>query len=95
MEPRQIVKQFLVTEKSTVIRDTQEKYAFAVDRRANKHQIKEAIEKLFKVHVASVHTVIVPGKIKRLGRFAGKTAAWKKAIIKLAGGEKITELENI
>ena len=95
MEPRQIVKQILATEKSTLARETEGKYAFAVDRRANKHQIKVAIEKLFRVHVQSINTVVMPGKIKRLGRFSGKTPTWKKAIIKLASGEQIAEMDNL
>jgi large subunit ribosomal protein L23 len=95
MEPRQIVKQILATEKSTIARETEGKYAFAVDRRANKNQIKMAIEKLFRVHVESINTVVMPGKIKRLGRFSGKTPTWKKAIIKLAKGEQIAEMENL
>jgi large subunit ribosomal protein L23 len=54
MEPRTVVKQFLATEKSTIAKETEGKYAFAVDARANKYQIKEAVEKLFKVEVSSV-----------------------------------------
>lgn len=95
MEPRLIVKRVLTTEKSTIMRETESKYAFMVDLRAGKHQIKNAIEKVFKVHVTSIHTVVMPGKVKRLGRYEGKTARWKKAIVKLAAGEKIAELENL
>ncbi len=95
MDTRQIVKQVLTTEKSTIMRDKEGKYAFLVDRHANKHQIKAAIEKIFRVHVASVQTVIMPGKVKRLGRFEGKTPTWKKAVIKLKSGEKISEMENM
>jgi large subunit ribosomal protein L23 len=95
MEPRQIIRQILATEKSTIARETGGKYAFAVDRRATKQQIKVAIEKLFRVHVKSVNTIVMPGKVKRLGRFSGKTSTWKKAIIKLAGGEQIAEMENL
>ena len=95
MEPRAIIKQFLATEKSTIIKETEGKYAFAVDVRANKFQIKDAVEKLFKVEVKSVRTVIMPGKLKRLGRFEGKTPVWKKAIVKLKGDGQITEFENL
>jgi len=95
MEPRTIIRQFLATEKSTLAKETEGKYAFAVDARANKHQIKAAFEKLFKVKVASVRTMVMPGKEKRLGRFSGKTPIWKKAIIKLKGDSRITEFDNL
>jgi len=95
MEPRAIIKQFLATEKSTLAKENQGKYAFAVDPRANKHQIREAVEKLFKVKVASVRTIVMAGKEKRLGRFSGKTPIWKKAIIKLHGEDQITEFDNL
>jgi large subunit ribosomal protein L23 len=95
MEPRAVVKQFLATEKSTIMKENEGKYAFAVDSRANKYQIKDAIEKLFDVNVVSVRTVIMPGKVKRTGRFEGKTPTWKKAIVKLKGDEQIAEFENL
>jgi large subunit ribosomal protein L23 len=95
MEPRKIIKQFLATEKSTIIKENEGKYAFAVDARANKYQIGKAVEKLFNVEVASVRTMVMPGKLKRLGRFEGKTPVWKKAIIKLKGDAQITEFENL
>ena len=95
MEARGIVKQLLSTEKSVTSRTAESKYTFVVDRDANKHQIKDAVERLFKVHVTGVQTVIVPGKVKRMGRFEGKTPTWKKAVIKLKAGEKIAEFENV
>ena len=95
MEPRRIVKKYLTTEKSTVVKEAERKYTFEVERRANKHQIKDAVEDLFKVHVKSVRTVIMPGKVKVLGRNQGKTPTWKKAIIQLQGDEQIPEFENL
>ena len=95
MDARGIVKQLLSTEKSVKARTTESKYSFVVDREANKHQIKEAVERLFKVHVSGVQTVIMPGKVKRMGRFEGKSATWKKAVVKLKAGEKIAEFENV
>jgi large subunit ribosomal protein L23 len=95
MEPRKVIKQFLVTEKSSIMQEAQRKYAFAVNSDANKHQIKDAVEKLFKVDVASVRTIVMPGKTKRLGRFEGKTPTWKKAIVKLKGDQEISEFENL
>jgi large subunit ribosomal protein L23 len=95
MDARKIVKQFLVTEKSTIIRERDRTYSFAVDGRANKYQIKDAVEQLFDVQVDSVRTVVIPGKLKRLGRFEGKTPSWKKAIVKLKGDQQISEFENL
>ncbi len=95
MESREIIKRFLATEKSTIAKETEGKYAFVVDARANKHQIKDAVEKLFSVEVESVRTMVMPGKLKRLGRFEGKTPIWKKAIIKLKGDEQISEFDNL
>jgi len=95
MDPRKIIRKFLATEKSTIIKELEGKYAFAVDSRANKHEIKTAVEKLFNVHVDSVRTMVMPGKIKRLGRFEGKTPTWKKAVVKLKDNEQITEFENL
>ena len=95
MDPRTIIKQYLTTEKSTLTKEREQKYSFMVDRRANKSQIKSAVEELFKVNVDSVRTIIMPGKLKRMGRFEGKTPTWKKAIVKLKGEEKISEFENM
>ena len=95
MEAREIIQKYLITEKSSIIRETEGKYSFEVAKRANKSQIKSAIETLFGVRVDNVHTVIVPGKVKRMGRNVGKSSTWKKAIVKLKGDAKITEFENL
>lgn len=95
MEARKIIKGFLTTEKSTILKEAEGKYSFEVDRRANKYQIKSAVEDLFKVSVKSVHTIIMPGKTKRLGRYQGKTPTWKKAIVKIESGQRIAEFENL
>jgi len=95
MEPRKIILRYLVTEKSTLAKETEKKYSFAVDRRANKNQIRNAVEKIFGVEVDNVRTIIMPGKLKRMGRNEGKTSIWKKAVVKLKTDQKITEFENI
>lgn len=80
------VKQPLITEKSTLIREADGTYCFKVHIHANKLEIARAIEKLFekdKVKVASVRTARVKGKTKRMGRFVGKRPDWKKAWVKL------------
>lgn len=96
MKPaRKIILKPLVTEKSTDLRVKEDKYAFEVDLKANKPEIKKAIEELFKVNVVGVHTMIVHGKVKRMGRFEGKRPNWKKAIVSLKKGEKIEFFETV
>lgn len=94
-DPRDVLEFHLVTEKTTRMKDTANCYVFKVDRKATKPAIKAAIEKAFKVRVKSVRTMTVPGKPKRLGRFEGRSAAWKKAVITLHEGEAISDFENI
>lgn len=86
---RDIIKAPIISEKSTTLRDTENKYVFSVDVRANKVQIKQAVEKIFNVKVESVNTVNVKPKKKRVGRFYGKTNRVKKAIVKLSEGNSI------
>lgn len=95
MDLHQIIKRPLVTEKSMILRDTGNQYAFVVESKANKHQIRTAVEKLFKVHVADIKTAIVRGKIKRVGRNSGKRPNWKKALVTLKEGEKIELFEGV
>ena len=90
---RLIIQKPLVTEKGTQLKETSNRYVFRVDARANKRQIKKAVEETFKVRVMDVRTAVYRGKPKvvmnRAGRFAGKTAEWKKAFVTLAQGDKI------
>jgi large subunit ribosomal protein L23 len=83
----QAVRQPLITEKSTLVREKDGTYCFRVHVNASKIEIARAVEKLFskdKVKVASVRTSRVKGKVKRMGRFVGKRPDWKKAWVKLA-----------
>jgi large subunit ribosomal protein L23 len=85
-DPRQIIKRPLVTEKSS---DSREKnwYVFSVDKRSNKQEIKDAIEKIFKVKVGKVRTLVTTGKkVKRFGRVVGKKQSLKKAYIEIKEG---------
>ncbi|MFQ5658201.1 MAG: 50S ribosomal protein L23 [Candidatus Methylomirabilales bacterium] len=93
-EPHQILRRPVVTEKGTALKE-QNKYLFEVDRRANKVEIKQAVESLFNVKVAAIHTVAMRGKVKRLGRFAGRTSDWKKAIVTLREGHSIEFFEGV
>ena len=88
MEARDILIRPLISERSTDLM-TEGKFVFVVDKRANKIQIAAAVEEIFKVDVLAVNTVNVKGKVKRRGRTVGRTASYKKAIVKLAAGQTI------
>ena len=88
MNANQIIRRPLVTEKSTVMREDANVIAFEVDPKANKIQVKNAVEELFKVKVAEVRLFNVRGKVKRMGRFEGKRRDWRKAYVRLKAGEK-------
>lgn len=88
MNANQIIRRPLVTEKSTMMRETDNVIAFEVDGNANKIQVKQAVEELFKVKVAEVRLFNVRGKMKRMGRWAGKRRDWRKAYVRLKEGEK-------
>ncbi len=84
-----VIKKPLITEKSTLIRETRNAYVFAVDYGADKPTIKRAVETLFKVKVSAVRTAIVPGRKKRAGFRTVKGPSWKKAIVTLEQGQTI------
>ena len=95
MQPEEVIKRPLIfTEKGSLLREEDNKYLFEVDQRANKIQIKNAVETLFKVGVAEVNTLIVRGKMRRMGRGRAKTRNWKKAIVTLNDGESIEFFEG-
>lgn len=91
---RQIIDRPIITEKATILREDNT-YTFRVDRRANKIQIRNAVQAVFDVHVESVRTVSVPSKPKRQGLFQGKKAGWKKAYVTLREGESIEIIDNV
>jgi len=88
MNANQIIRRPLVTEKSTILRETTNIIAFEVDPKANKIQVKDAVEKLFNVKVEEVRLFNIHGKMKRMGRFEGKRRDWRKAYVRLKAGEK-------
>ncbi|WP_248929029.1 50S ribosomal protein L23 [Paenibacillus hamazuiensis] len=88
--PRDIIKRPIITEKTSDLMGLK-KYVFEVDLRANKTEIKQAIEQIFKVKVTDVNTMRMPAKPKRYGRYSGYTSEWKKAIVSLSPESK--ELE--
>jgi large subunit ribosomal protein L23 len=91
----QIVLRPLLTEKGTRLKEEANQYLFRVAPRANKVEIKQAIEALFKVTVLDVKTMRVEGKVKRLGRFQGRRPSWKKAVATLKPGDSIDLYEGV
>lgn len=95
MHPYEVLKRPLLTEKTNLQGDTENRYSFEVDRRANKMQVKDAVEKAFNVQVLAVNIINVASKQRRLGRQIGHRPAWKKAIVKLAAGQRIQLFEGV
>ncbi len=85
----------LITEKTSIQKEDHNQVSFEVDRRANRVEIRRAIEKIFNVRVADVRTMQVKGKIKQRGRIVGKRRDWKKAIVNLMPGERIDFFEGV
>ena len=90
----EVLRRPLITEKNTELQ-AQGKYAFEVAREANKPQIKQAVEKAFKVKVTAVNVVAVHGKVRKVGGRQVLTPAWKKAIVTLVPGDKIELFEGV
>ncbi|HEX9882702.1 MAG TPA: 50S ribosomal protein L23 [Desulfobaccales bacterium] len=90
-----LIKGPIITEKSHALKEAGNKVTFRVAVKANKIEIRKAIEELFKVKVLGVNTMQMRGKKKRVGRTQGTRPAWKKAIVTLAPGEKIPGLEGL
>jgi len=90
-----IIHRPIITEKTNIQKEESNKVTFEVDRRANRVEIKRAIEKIFNVHVATVRTMQVKGKVKRRGRIEGRRKNWKKAIVTMLPGERIDFFEGV
>lgn len=91
MRIQEVIRRPLITEKSTELRAERNIVAFEVDPRANKIEIRRAVEEQFDVKVADVRVAVVQGKMRRQGRFVGRRPSWKKAYVRLAAGEKPIE----
>ena len=88
-DEHKIIVSPVVSEKTTVLTEKESKYVFRVNRKANKIEIRKAIEKIFNVNVTAVNTMNYIGKKKRVRQALGMTSAWKKAVITLKKGQKI------
>ena len=95
MQIDQILTKPLITEKASIIGEHTNRYGFYVNLKANKNQIKSAVESLYDVKVLNVKTSILPGKIKRSGKGMSKTSKTKKAFVQLAEGQKIEFFKGV
>ena len=86
-----VIKRQIITEKGLTLKENDRTLCFEVDDNASKTQIQEAVEQLFKVKVARVRTMVVPGKMRRRGKYSGYRSDWKKAYVTLREGEKMIE----
>ena len=95
--PQEVIVARLITEKGVLMKDRDNKYIFRVALGANKHEVKRAVEQLFKVNVTDVATMVVRGKSKRFGfrREEGRRPNWKKAVVTLKKDQKIEAFESI
>ena len=89
-----VLRRPLITEKNTRLQ-AQGKYAFEVAKGANKHQIRQAVEKAFSVKVTAVNVMMMPGKTRRVGKRQILTQSWEKAIVTLKAGDKIELFEGV
>ncbi len=95
MNLHDVIRRPLVTEKSTVARETGNVVTLAVDPRASKYDIQRAVETLFEVKVLSVHTMRMAPKLRRVGKNQGRKPEWKKALVRLAEGQSIEFFEGM
>ncbi len=95
MIPHDLIKRPLITEKTNIQKENYNQITFEVDGRANRVEIKRAVENIFNVKVDRVRTIQVKGKTKQRGRITGKRRDWKKAIVRLFPGERIDFFEGV
>ena len=95
MNIHEVIQRPVVTEKTNIGREEQNIVTLAVNPRANKHEIRRAVESLFDVKVLDVHTLRMPRKSRRVGKFVGRKPEWKKAIVRLAEGHSIEFFEGV
>jgi large subunit ribosomal protein L23 len=93
-EPTRVILSHVVTEKAERLKAEQSRYTFKVAPSANKIEVRDAVERLFKVHVRAVRVMNYMGKTRRMGRFEGRRPDWKKAVVTLKQGERIESLER-
>jgi large subunit ribosomal protein L23 len=86
-----VIRRPVITEKGLNLKDDHRTLCFEVDSSTSKQEVRQAVERIFKVKVEHVHTLVVPGKFRRRGKFGGYQPSWKKAYVTLAEGERMIE----
>ena len=95
MQPHEVIIRPIITEKAMRLADEENKYTFEVHPKANKIEIRRAVEALFDVRVTKVNVIRERGKARAYGRVRGRTRSWKKAIVTLAPGDRIQIFEGV
>ena len=95
MDIYKVIREPHITEKGTLAKEMSNQVCFRVDRRANKVEIRKAVEAMFKVKVIDVTTMNMRGKKRRIGKSIGRRPDWKKALVRIAPGEDITFFEGM
>jgi large subunit ribosomal protein L23 len=95
MNQYDVIRRPIITEKGVAKKEAERTLCFEVNAKANKSEIRDAVEKLFEVKVEKVRTVNGVGKLRRRGRFAGYRSDWKKAYVKVKAGEKMPEFAEV
>ena len=95
MHVYQVLVRPILTEKTNAQSESSARYTFQVDPRANKHMVRDAVQKVFNVHVVDVNILTVRGKTRRFGRHESRLPDWKKAMVTLAQGENISFFEGV
>lgn len=95
MHLEEVLVKPLLTEKSSIVTENANRYVFKVQKKANKYQIREAVEKMFDVKVVDVKTSVTAGKVKKAGKSFKKTSSWKKAYVKITDGQKLELFKGI
>jgi large subunit ribosomal protein L23 len=90
----EVLRRPIITERSTMLNE-QGRYTFEVARPANKAQIKDAVQRIFKVNVTAVNVISMPSKTKRVGKKAVQTQPWKKAVVTVRHGQRIEMFEGV
>ena len=85
----------MLTEKASITTENANRYVFQVQKKANKYQVKDAVEKMFDVKVTNVKTATLPGKVRRTGKGTSKSASWKKAYVQIQEGQKLELFQGI
>ncbi len=93
MDRHAVLRRPIITEKTDGLTEAVNQYVFEVDPRANKREVREAVQSLFDVSVVKVRTMVLRGKTRRWGRHVTRTPRWKKAVVTLAAGDRIDVME--